>query len=540
METTTKRIDTAAGAAAQEIATLQKVLGLQQKESIRLQEQVTQLEGELDDIRFIAEKRQKHLNHANDKVAERDSTIKSLEEALKAAKIEGKAFEKFSSQNKMLLESYLAEQKEAERAQEELDKVSFHAKNLKISVEERAKELTLKETEYTSEIRHLKETAAKALEEKNILEDTVKLQVAQIDELRDKLKLNNELRSEEVARSRQSEYKTLLRAEMTALELQKLHDEKEMVMDTVNRSDERAKTIDERLIKASTAAHENEEMLHAFVQKAEDNTNSWRLEERKLRKENDALMLKLSTMKQAMKNVTSRNNSLEEKLASQTKYIRKLKASRATSNDGSRLMGKNSRLSKSLNQDRRLDRSMDIESDIMSTETTSSINLGESSMETGIRQSSLLSVGDESTLHSNDMYKSLDTMQYQGKRSLLAKHLRHIVTLYNTISVPQSLKGCTFDLARCALTDDDMSQVIDWLRLMSIKDLTLLDLRSNLLSGKGCIYLAAFLLSLEGHELLQRDVTLEINCQHNMVCTFIFIALFCKMHLIAGLIDLTC
>jgi hypothetical protein len=521
----TKRIDTSAGAAAQEIATLQKVLALQQKENIRLQETVVQLEGEVDDSRKIVEKRQKHINHANDKIAERDKTIHSLEETLKAAKVEGKAFEKFSSQNKMLLESYLKEQKESEKAKKELDTVSFHAKNLKISVEERARELTEKEAEYTAEIRHLKETSTRVMKEKTILDDTIKLQNFEIEQLREKLKLNNELRSEEIARSRQSEYKTLLRAEMTTLELQKMADEKEMLLESVNLSASRTHTLDDRLAKASSAAHENEEMLHAFVQKSEENSNVWRVEERKLRKENDALAAKLNTMKQAMRNVTIRNQSLEEKMASQTKYIKKLKTGRMgsdVSGGGSRVTGKHSRLSKSLSHDRRLNESFDNDSDNLSTGTDSMTFLGEpqNSLETAsshLQQSSVLTAGDESSMISGDMYKSLDTMQYQGKRSLLAKHLRHIVTLYNTISVPESLKGKTFDLARCALTDDDMSQVIDWLRLMSVTGLSLLDLRSNLLTGKGCLFLAAFLLSLGGEDLLQREETLEIYCQHNMV-----------------------
>ena len=396
----TKRIDSSAGAAMQEVATLQKVLALQQKENIRLQEEVVQLEGEVDDSRKIAEKRQKHLNHANDKIAEQKSGIQSLEAALKAAKVEGKAFEKFSSQNKMLLANYLTEQKESERAKEELDKVSFHAKNLKISVEERAKELTEKEAEYTSEIRHLKETSAKLLKEKTIVEDTIKLQSFEIEQLRDKLKLNNELRSEEVARSRQSEYKTLLRAEMTTLELQKLADEKEMLIESVNLSASRTHTLDSRLAKVSNTAHENEDMLHAFVQKAEENTNAWRVEERKLRKENDAMTSKLATMKQAMRNVTLRNQSLEENMANQVKYIKKLKSGRIADDSASRMTGKHSRLSKSLTQDRRLNQSLDNDTDNFSTGTDSMTYLGENSIETGLHQSSsVLSAGDESTLH---------------------------------------------------------------------------------------------------------------------------------------------
>jgi hypothetical protein len=116
-----------------------------------------------------------------------------------------------------------------------------------------------------------------------------------------------------------------------------------------------------------------------------------------------------------------------------------------------------------------------------------------------------------------DDYSTLDTVQYQGKKCLFAKYLRHLVTLYNTIAAPSTLKADILDFSRSALTDDDIIQVIDWLRLMSIKDIRCIDFKSNLMTSKSVIHITNWLLSLPRQDLLERSDPLHINFQHNMV-----------------------
>jgi hypothetical protein len=118
---------------------------------------------------------------------------------------------------------------------------------------------------------------------------------------------------------------------------------------------------------------------------------------------------------------------------------------------------------------------------------------------------------------------SLESLQYQGKRCLLIKHLRHIVTLHNTLDVPPTLRNSTLDFSRCALTDDDMMQVIEWLRLMSIKDINLIDFRSNVITERGATMIATWLLALDSVDLTDRPAPLEIDFKHNLVCIIILL-----------------
>jgi hypothetical protein len=114
-------------------------------------------------------------------------------------------------------------------------------------------------------------------------------------------------------------------------------------------------------------------------------------------------------------------------------------------------------------------------------------------------------------------FSAVDTIQYQGKRCLLAKYLRHLVTVMNTISAPPSLKMSSFDLSRSSLTDMDMIQAIDWFRLISVQEITSIDFRYNLLTAQGMSYLATWILSLDHKDLIQRKEPLHLFCQYNLV-----------------------
>jgi hypothetical protein len=114
-------------------------------------------------------------------------------------------------------------------------------------------------------------------------------------------------------------------------------------------------------------------------------------------------------------------------------------------------------------------------------------------------------------------YSAVDTFQYQGKRCLLAKYLRHLVTLMNTLSIPPSLKLTSLDLSRSSLTDADMIQVIDWIRLVSVREISSIDFRYNLLTSQAMSYLATWILSLDQRDLIDRTEPLNLYCQFNLV-----------------------
>lgn len=129
-------------------------------------------------------------------------------------------------------------------------------------------------------------------------------------------------------------------------------------------------------------------------------------------------------------------------------------------------------------------------------------------------------------------FSAVDTFQYQGKRCLLAKYLRHLVTLMNTLSLPPTLKINSIDLSRSSLTDMDMIQVIDWIRLISIREINFIDFRYNLLTHHGMSYLATWILSLDHKDLSDRIEPLHLYCQYNLVCYFSFLFLVSRLIII--------
>lgn len=564
------RIDVASGVARQQIASFQKVISMQQKENSTLQEQVNLLETEVEEMKTSLHKQQKQLNTANDSLAERDEKIQSLEEKLKVALIERKAFEKFSNQNKMLLDKYLVEQKESERQAVELTHIREDAENLRAAIEDKAKSLTEKEIEYTSQIRGLQDNLKAEKREKTLMKDTLEMQRARIDKLQQALAAQIELRAEELARSRQSEYKTMMRADSAEIMLQKTKDDNEIIADALKLSTFQSGTLKGRLSEAMDKAEQSDSLLHTFVTKAEESSNLSRAQERRLRKENETLQNKVVSMTLSLRDSKERVLYLEQRLdkalqppkskrkggaktanfADAMSYTLTLPHAGVPTQGGLHLS--KARTTGAIRVDMSRPKSAgnyahqdDANDDEGSCDsgsvlyppgfsssldaTTKSDTLAQSSrsesegMLNGLDQpsSSLMlsdvEGGSSALLPQDDCMSAFETVQYQGKRCLLAKHMRHVVSIYNTLAVPTSLKGEVMDLSRCAVNDDDMAQVIDWWRLMPVKDISLIDLRSNMLTAKGCTLITAWVLSLSKSDLLDRVEPLHINCQFNMI-----------------------
>mmetsp|Transcript_5182 Transcript_5182/g.7946 ORF Transcript_5182/g.7946 Transcript_5182/m.7946 type:complete len:608 (+) Transcript_5182:87-1910(+) len=525
----------------QEIRSLQKVVTLQQDENRQLQETVNLLETELDDSRILYEKLQKQLNSSNDIIFERDGKINQLEEELKAAKIESKSFEKFSSQNKMLLDKLLREQKDAVAARSEAERIGRDADSMKAAIENRSKCMTEKEIEYTTELRKLKEKLA--LEKKLVLElrSVVNDQSNTIAQYRTSMQTQSELKSDEIARSRQTEYKTLLKAEMALLELQKFKDDNEMIVDTLHLSANHTNILKSRLADALKKADDSNEMLHSFVSKAEESSSMAKVLERRLRKENEILQQRVVSLKLTLRDMTEHNQFLERKVDSLTRVD---KWSSKKRNGGSAYLDyETSSVS--------LPQAVSLRKNANSGFRSRGILSDELSVRTRLREDTSISETSESVIHPFDCvdgsqngltlgedtaphtsssalasedesltrieHQTSHSVQYQGKKCLLAKYMRCIASINNTVTVPQSLKYDAIDFSRCALTDDDVLQLVDWFRLMPVNDIKLIDFRSNLLTIKAASYLATWLLSLTSSDLMDRVHPMHINCQYNMI-----------------------
>lgn len=579
------RINISASAKQQEKASLQKVMlfkksniyylnfvkviCLQQIENEKLQESVNVLECELENSKLLLDDSQKIINGIRDELLDKKETIVKLEEYIKEIKLENDAFEKCSAQNKILLEKYSNEVKENARIKEELQKLLDEAGDLKISVETRHRSFTEREIDFLAEIRHLKEALRVEVHSKSILDDTCKLQKRDINELREKIIWLNEIHSEQIARSRQTEYKTMQRAEELLNKLNSVSDEKEIIQDALQLTTTHASTLKSKLDEHMEYSSKANELLTTFVSKTEDTNSLNRIKDRKVKKEIEVLTDQLLAYKTALLKVSEQKMVLEEKLKKKSKKnhpdpVTSTAISNATHNmdkTGNRnklshgqtlptLQGPPPSRVPSASSRRGLGRELE-EEDLQqpsyteahtypsipcshTTELNSASHIEGSEdliMRHNVMESALSgesfavpsSVIEESSRLVTSFNESvpvtspLEALQYQGKRCLLVKHLRHLVTLHNTFNLPSTLRSNSLDLSRCALTDDDLVHVIEWLRLMSIKDINMIDFRSNVLTGRGASMMATWLLSLDPVDLTDRAAPLEIDFKHNMV-----------------------
>jgi hypothetical protein len=77
----------------------------------------------------------------------------------------------------------------------------------------------------------------------------------------------------------------------------------------------------------------------------------------------------------------------------------------------------------------------------------------------------------------------------------------------------------SIDLVHCELSDQDVKQVLDLLRLLTLKDVHRLDLRRNLFTSKIVDVLAAFVIGIAGVDLLNRAAPLDIDLLFNRLNT---------------------
>ncbi len=136
----------------------------------------------------------------------------------------------------------------------------------------------------------------------------------------------------------------------------------------------------------------------------------------------------------------------------------------------------------------------------------------------------------------DELPQSLKEQESQalGKANLLAAYLRLMISYQNTPNgtstaasngrFPQltATNGSAsslsiVDLQRCELSDDEMKQIIDLLRLLSIRHINMIDLRYNHFSGKSVDVFAAYIVGIAGSDLT-RHVTgqpLDIDLRYN-------------------------
>jgi hypothetical protein len=606
---------------------------------------VNLLETDLESIQHLLKKLQKKLVTAHDEIADKDSKINSLEEIISVTKIDRRAYDLFSSQNKLLLNKYQSEHKETMNSLEENEKLKYEMKCLTESIELKSQEMISKEIKYEKEYRELQNQYFQIKEQNENNSQQVEILTSQLQTIQTLFTEQMEMKSDEIRRFKQMEYGNLMKSDLKSLEFYNLKDENEVLQETLALSNTQSKTLTQRLQEVMGDHDSVNQMLYQFIQQTEIKNYQQRIFEKKLKKENESLQNEILNLKKGISELFERNEMREkefqnEKLRNvlERKYSmtcagkrnqKKLKENsrgaggagehhhnwsfgslttgggsyagmsipgigperggsggsavetvgesddilpnihsssrpsstkngrrkNGTKNESARHPHHNSskKTSSLLPSQGTVSSSIEQHSYEQSSSTShedfndhllppqgvtiTGVDLEHSFYESSTSQilerydhdrslytstSSCCSTSHEDHHHLHHQsqtigYSAVDTFQYQGKRCLLAKYLRHLVTLMNTLSIPPSLKLTSLDLSRSSLTDADMIQVIDWIRLVSVREISSIDFRYNLLTSQAMSYLATWILSLDQRDLIDRTEPLNLYCQFNLV-----------------------
>lgn len=113
-----------------------------------------------------------------------------------------------------------------------------------------------------------------------------------------------------------------------------------------------------------------------------------------------------------------------------------------------------------------------------------------------------------------------DGNQFLGKQCLLGKYLSQLAAKpslnIENFGPKSASRPDVIDLSSICLIDEDLVQVIEWLRCLSLTNITTIDMRQNMISKAGVDLIAAWVLSLPASEL-HRQQPLEIDLKHNMI-----------------------
>lgn len=523
-----KRVDVSYHANREEIKSLQKVINLQQIENEKLQETVLVLENELVSMKKTLDSYQIQVDVATTTNNELKQENKTLIENLHEAKMQHGAFDVLSNQMKEVLEKYVNLKKENSALKEELTKYIVETNDLRLSVQEKATEFTEKEIELSSELRYYRDKLIIANVDTSKQRDTIKLLKTELQHLKQQIIWADETRSEQIARSRQSEYRTLLRVDEVSRTLQSIKDERDIMKEALALSSLHGELLLDKLRSTEEDATLGKEALQSMVSRTTDAQNIARRQESVIRKQVEVLQEQVILYKQGFLELAEKNQQLQDEVMRLQKHIKgknfaaveknlKPTATRLGNSKGMlpnvhNLKSQNSNNCETFGRGSQILEAPNSLNSLSSPALLEDFHIGGSD---SVNRS--LSADDALVGQEEESTSLSDMLQYQGKRCLLIRYLRQFVTVFNTLALPETLKTTTLDFSRCALTDEDMTQVIEWLRLLPIAVVEKIDFSSNILTYRGASLLATWLLALEPKDYLQRLGTLHIDYTFNMI-----------------------
>lgn len=306
-----KRINVANQAVADELLATTQVLQIQQEENYRYRDHVQLLGGEIDALKKMVEEKQKRLNKKDMEIADLEDTIAQLKASLKEAMIERSAFKVMEDQNADMLKRYQSKMREIEELERENKALKAGQIDVRGYADKKLTKAVEVEVKLNAQIQELLlKLGAAEIEKTNAQAKFTALQ-STVDDLKQSLQMVNELRVEQMERSRMSEYKTLRRIDEISSKFAHERDEKDKMRETVKLSQMRGDLLEGRLSNALEAKSEEQAMVEALVNQAEYSNDAMRTREQILEREIMTVKAQLKLSQKAINDMIKRYKKLE-------------------------------------------------------------------------------------------------------------------------------------------------------------------------------------------------------------------------------------
>lgn len=258
------------------------------------------LGGEIDAMKILIEEKQMMLVKKDEELHWRGNKISGLELEVKA--LSGKIQKLLGAEDdKVGLERMLQKKdEELKAAEDEVRAIKKAHSELKDYWDKKLREGVADVAHLKSQILNLNLTTKSATEERNAA-------VADLKDLKQKnlvleksLRFAEDLRRDQLSRSRQTEYKTLHRMNEMTLELHSVEDDKAQLQETLKLSMFRGNLLEDRLTHAIDNVDKTSMLTETVIGRIESNRDELSMKVKLLTRENEALQIKLHVAQRAI------------------------------------------------------------------------------------------------------------------------------------------------------------------------------------------------------------------------------------------------
>ena len=520
---TRSRIDAAVAA---ELVAMRKVLVNQQEDNQRYQDHVKLLGSEIDQMKIIIEKKQDIINSKSTEIFRRDEVIKDLETKLHDAIMDKTAFKVLETQNLELCDKIIKKQNEYDKVLEELNKLKACQDDIRAVADSKIKSIVEVEVNLTASVMELKHKVDMEHSQKVSAIQQANEHKAISSDLKSRLKLSEDIRRDQVSRSRRTEYNTLQRIDQLIISLADTRDAKNQLQETLNLANFRADLLQGRLDETITDSQENELLLSTMIDEVEGSMDTTRIREKRLIRVNENIQAKLQVTRKAFNQLLKQYNKLD----SIVKYAQDhgfpgfeiLDMSKKGGSKDSKYKKKSVNDTTEINETVKQLKDLDAASASILCLEPIEIDSLISVLPNVAREDydqvysnvcKTTSPGKQVDTTNNIITINVDSTIQQGKQCLLSKYLDCVTQQYRK----KTSDATIIDLSRSAISDEEFTQIIEWFRLIpSFAGVTKIDIHGNLLTDISFHMLCVWLISLPSNEYVRNDI-LEIDLKHNMI-----------------------